>query len=287
MNEQNKTVIITGGASGIGKSLAFCFGKKGDEIVIGDVEERALDGAIAELESKGISSTGMLLDVSDGDSFKSFANEVFSKFSPPYVLCLNAGVGAGGSISESSILDWEWVLGVNLWGVINGLNAFLPELERNNQGHLIFTSSIAGHLSYPNMGPYNASKHAVLTIAETLHFELLEKGSEVGVSVLCPGLVKTNILDSDRNRPEALTSRNTLDNYRDEDMRKQMVREIYDLAIHPDQVAELVFKAVDANQFYIFTDNTFDDAIKNRHRNIETATNPTLTADLVEEHLND
>jgi NAD(P)-dependent dehydrogenase (short-subunit alcohol dehydrogenase family) len=287
VSEQNKTVIITGGASGIGKSLAFYFGNKGDEIVIGDVEELALYNTIEELESKGISSTGMLLDVSDIDSFKSFAREVFSNFSPPYVLCLNAGVGAGGSISESSILDWEWVLGVNLWGVINGLNAFLPELERNNDGHLVFTSSIAGHLSYPNMGPYNASKHAVLTIAETLHYELLEKGSKVGVSVLCPGLVKTNILDSDRNRPEGLTSRNTLDNYGDEDMRKQMVREIYDLALHPDRVAELVFNAVDANQFYIFTDNTFEDAIKNRHRNIETATNPTLTADLVEEHLND
>jgi NAD(P)-dependent dehydrogenase (short-subunit alcohol dehydrogenase family) len=287
VSEQNKTVIITGGASGIGKSLAFYFGNKGDEIVIGDVEELALYNTIEELESKGISSTGMLLDVSDIDSFKSFAREVFSNFSPPYVLCLNAGVGAGGSISESSILDWEWVLGVNLWGVINGLNTFLPELERNNDGHLVFTSSIAGHLSYPNMGPYNASKHAVLTIAETLHYELLEKGSKVGVSVLCPGLVKTNILDSDRNRPEGLTSRNTLDNYGDEDMRKQMVREIYDLALHPDRVAELVFNAVDANQFYIFTDNTFEDAIKNRHRNIETATNPTLTADLVEEHLND
>lgn len=287
MSEQNKTVIITGGASGIGKSLAFYFGNKGDAIVIGDVEELALDNTIEELKSKGISSTGILLDVSDIDSFKSFAREVFSNFSPPYVLCLNAGVGAGGSISESSILDWEWVLGVNLWGVINGLNAFLPELERNNDGHLVFTSSIAGHLSYPNMGPYNASKHAVLTIAETLHYELLEKGSKVGVSVLCPGLVKTNILDSDRNRPEGLTSRNTFDNYGDEDIRKQMVREIYDLALHPDQVAELVFNAVDANQFYIFTDNTFEDAIKNRHRNIETATNPTLTADLVEEHLND
>ena len=287
MNKQNRTVIITGGASGIGKSLAFRFGSQGANIVVGDIEHVALNNTVSELVSEGISAIGIPVDVSDIDSVRSFRDEVISEFTPPYIVCLNAGVGAGGSIIDSDILDWEWVLGVNLWGVIHGLNVFMPILDKRDEGHIVITSSIAGHLSYPNMGAYNASKHAVLTIAETLHYELLEKGSRIGVSVLCPGLVRTNILDSDRNRPETLTSSIALDRSDEDDMRKQIVREIYDLALEPDKVADLVFDAVDSKQFYIFTEDTFRDAIINRHRNIESRTNPVLAANLVEEHLND
>ena len=286
MIKERSSVVITGGASGIGKALA-CFGKEGHDIIIGDVEEAALEIAISELRSEAILATGIVVDVSDLDSVRSFRDQIFSEFSPPYILCLNAGVGAGGSISESSVLDWEWVLGVNLWGVIYGLNTFLPFMEDNNNGHIIITSSIAGHLSYPNMGVYNASKHAVLSIAETLCYELQEKGIEVGVSVLCPGLVKTNILDSERNRPEILTSNVSLNEPDDQDTRKEAVREIYNLALDPDSVADLVFKAVESKQFYIFTENTFQDAIKTRHRDIELVRNPMLGANLFEEHLND
>ena len=287
MIKERSSVVITGGASGIGKALAFRFGEEGHDIIIGDVEEAALEIAISELRSEEILATGIVVDVSDLDSVRSFRDQIFSEFSPPYILCLNAGVGAGGSISESSVLDWEWVLGVNLWGVIYGLNTFLPFMEDNNNGHIIITSSIAGHLSYPNMGVYNASKHAVLSIAETLCYELQEKGIEVGVSVLCPGLVKTNILDSERNRPEILTSNVSLNEPDDQDIRKEAVREIYNLALDPDSVADLVFKAVESKQFYIFTENTFQDAIKTRHRDIELLRNPMLGANLVEEHLND
>ena len=287
MTRDQSSVVITGGASGIGKALAFRFGKEGHDIIIGDVEESALGITITELRSAGILATGIVVDVSDIDSVRSFKDRIFSEFTPPYILCLNAGVGAGGPISESDILDWEWVLGVNLWGVIYGLNAFLPSMQEKNNGHIVITSSIAGHLSYPNMGIYNASKHAVLSIAETLCYEMQEKSSDVGVSVLCPGLVKTNILDSDRNRPEILTSNDSLNESNDDDGRKEAVREIYNLALDPESVADLVFKAVQSKQFYIFTENTFQDAIKSRHRDIESARNPTLGANLVEEHLND
>ena len=287
MTRDQSSVVITGGASGIGKALAFRFGKEGHDIIIGDVEESALGITTSELRSAGILATGIVVDVSDIDSVRSFKDRIFSEFTPPYILCLNAGVGAGGPISESDILDWEWVLGVNLWGVIYGLNAFLPFMQEKNNGHIVITSSIAGHLSYPNMGIYNASKHAVLSIAETLCYEMQEKSSDVGVSVLCPGLVKTNILDSDRNRPEILTSNDSLNESNDDDGRKEAVREIYNLALDPESVADLVFKAVQSKQFYIFTENTFQDAIKSRHRDIESARNPTLGANLVEEHLND
>jgi len=287
MTRDQSSVVITGGASGIGKALAFRFGKEGHDIIIGDVEESALGITISELRSAGILATGIVVDVSDIDSVRSFKDRIFSEFTPPYILCLNAGVGAGGPISESDILDWEWVLGVNLWGVIYGLNAFLPSMQEKNNGHIVITSSIAGHLSYPNMGVYNASKHAVLSIAETLCYEMQENSSDVGVSVLCPGLVKTNILDSDRNRPEILTSNDSLNESNDDDGRKEAVRDIYNLALDPESVADLVFKAVQSKQFYIFTENTFQDAIKSRHRDIELARNPTLGANLVEEHLND
>ena len=287
MIKEKQSVVITGGASGIGRALAFRFGRGGNDIIVGDVEESALNITISELRSEGISATGIIVDVADLDSVHSFKEQVISDFTPPYVLCLNAGVGAGGSISESDILDWEWVLGVNLWGVIYGLNAFLPIMEENNNGHVVITSSIAGHLSYPNMGVYNASKHAVLSIAETLYYEVQEKNSDIGVSVLCPGLVKTNILDSDRNRPEILTINDSLDESDDHDIRKEAVREIYNLALEPERVADLVFKAVESRQFYIFTEDTFQGAIQSRHRDIELARNPMLGANLVEEHLND
>ena len=278
MTRDQSSVVITGGASGIGKALAFRFGKEGHDIIIGDVEESALGITISELRSAGILATGIVVDVSNIDSVRSFKDRIFSEFTPPYILCLNAGVGAGGPISESDILDWEWVLGVNLWGVIYGLNAFLPSMQEKNNGHIVITSSIAGHLSYPNMGIYNASKHAVLSIAETLCYEMQEKSSDVGVSVLCPGLVKTNILDSDRNRPEILTSNDSLNESNDDDGRKEAVREIYNLALDPESVADLVFEAVQSKQFYIFTENTFQDAIKSRHRDIELARNPMLGA---------
>ena len=287
MIKEKQSVVITGGASGIGRALAFRFGRGGNDIIVGDVEESALNITISELRSEGISATGIIVDVADLDSVRSFKEQVISDFTPPYVLCLNAGVGAGGSISESDILDWEWVLGVNLWGVIYGLNAFLPIMEENNNGHVVITSSIAGHLSYPNMGVYNASKHAVLSIAETLYYEVQEKNSDIGVSVLCPGLVKTNILDSDRNRPEILTINDSLGEPDDHDIRKEAVREIYNLALEPERVADLVFKAVESRQFYIFTEDTFQGAIQSRHRDIELARNPMLGANLVEEHLND
>ena len=188
MEKHNRTVIITGGASGIGKSLAFHYGQKKYNVVLGDIEEPALESTVNELRADGINALGVTTDVSDLNSVQSLSDASNAAFGPPTVVCLNAGVGAGGEIGQIPMSDWEWVLSVNLWGVIHGLSVFLPTLQKQDVGHIVITSSIAGHLSYPRMGPYNASKHAVLTIAETLYFELAEAQSNVGISVLCPGL---------------------------------------------------------------------------------------------------
>jgi|TARA_B100000902_G_scaffold399729_1_gene472125 NAD(P)-dependent dehydrogenase (short-subunit alcohol dehydrogenase family) len=287
MDKHDRTVIITGGASGIGKSLAFQYGRNEYNVVIGDVEEPTLESTVSELRSEGILAVGIHTDVSDLESVEALASASNDLFGPPSIVCLNAGVGAGGEMGEVSISTWQWVLSVNLWGVIHGLSVFLPTLQKQDSGHIVITSSIAGHLSYPRMGPYNASKHAVLTIAETLFFELAEANSNVGVSVLCPGLVRTQILDSDRNRPETLMDATIALSNEEQEIRETIVREIYDQALDPSIVAALVYDAVEANNFYIFTDDSFSDALRERHRNIENAQNPNPGANLIEEHLND
>lgn len=287
MDKHNKTVVITGGASGIGKSLATQYGRNEYNVIIGDIEEPVLDATVNDLRAEGINAIGIPTDVSDLNSVQALANASDNVFGPPAVVCLNAGVGAGGNMGEISIADWQWVLSVNLWGVIHGLSVFLPSLQEENKGHIVITSSIAGHLSYPRMGPYNASKHAVLTIAETLYFELAEAQSNVGVSVLCPGLVRTQILNSERNRPEALMETHITVSDQEQEIREAIVREVYEQALDPSIVAKLVYEGVEANNFYIFTDDSFADALRQRHHNIENAQNPNLGANLIEEHLND
>lgn len=287
MDLSGKTAVVTGGASGMGRAFADRFGAAGCKVVIADIEEPAINASVAELEAAGVEVMGIRTDVSDGASMDALGAAVDERFGAAHVVCLNAGVGAGGPMGEVTAADWEWVLGVNLWGVIHGIRVFLPALEAQNEGHVVITASVAGILSYPQMGPYNASKHAVLSMAETMHHELQAKGSAVGVSALCPGLVNTNILDSDRNRPESL-SPSGLDErpQRRTDEEIAFVRELYSMSLEPSKVADMVHDAVVDQQFYILTDNVFDEAIQLRHREIEgRAPSPTLRGHLIEEQL--
>ena len=278
---KNEVAVITGGASGIGKSLCYRYGRAGYKVCIGDIEEPALAKTVRDLTKEGIVAYGYTLDVSNDSSMESFTESILEDVGPPGIICLNAGVGAGGPIDATEIKDWEWILAVNLWGVIYGVKNFLPVLKEQNDGHIVFTSSIAGHLSYPGMGPYNASKHAVLTIAETLYFELEQMDSNVGVSALCPGLVRTGILDSDRNRPEKYRVPALQQEEHDDD-RKELIEEIYANSLSPDVVADLVFEAVEARKFYIFTDKAHHDHMRIRHQRIESASNPSLDGDLID-----
>ena len=278
---KNKIAVITGGASGIGKSLSYRYGRAGYKVCLGDIEEPALKQTVADLTREGISAYGYPLDVSNRSSMENFTKSILEDVGTPGLICLNAGVGAGGPIDATEIEDWEWILSVNLWGVIFGLNNFLPILKSENDGHIVFTSSIAGHLSYPGMGPYNASKHAVLTIAETLFLELEQMNSNVGVSALCPGLVRTGILESDRNRPEKFRVP-ALQQEEQNDDRKELIEEVYANSLSPDVVAELVFEAVEARKFYIFTDNAHHGHMRIRHQRIESGNNPSLDGDLIE-----
>ncbi|WP_420637939.1 SDR family NAD(P)-dependent oxidoreductase [Candidatus Poriferisocius sp.] len=281
---EGKAAVITGGASGMGRAMADRFGAAGARLMIADVEGPALDAAVAELSDAGVDAVGVLTDVSSEGDMDDLAEQALSRFGQVNVVCNNAGVGSGAPMETLTTADWKWILDVNLWGVIHGIRVFLPHLLEHGDGHIVNTGSVAGHTSYPNIGPYNASKHAVVSISETLYNELQERGSSVGVSVLCPGLVSTNIINSERNRPESLRSPIIPPDPTPEDEeRRQFMLGLYEQAVKPPEVAELVYRAVLDNQFYIWTDYVYAEAIQQRHEDIRLGRNPSRRSQLVEE----
>ncbi len=270
MKELNgETALITGGASGIGLSIGKRLAEAGMKVVLADIEIPVLEEAVAELKELGFEAMGVYCDVSDMASVEEMKNQVEETFSNPKVVCLNAGVGFGSPLSEATISDWEWVVGVNLWGIINGLHTFLPAIREMNEGHIVITASIAGHVSVPNLGPYSATKFAAVSIAETLRQELLTENSGVGVSCLCPGFVSTNIWNSERNRPENLLNK-SLDDLTEEELlqREAFMEWISSNAKEPSEVAELVHQAILDDRFWIFTDGQHLEGIKSRHSSI-------------------
>jgi NAD(P)-dependent dehydrogenase (short-subunit alcohol dehydrogenase family) len=270
MKELNgETALITGGASGIGLSTGKRLAEAGMKVVLADIEIPVLEEAVAELKELGFEAMGVYCDVSDLASVEEMKNQIEETFSNPKIVCLNAGVGFGSSLSEATIRDWEWVVGVNLWGIINGLHTFLPAIREMNEGHIVITASIAGHVSVPNLGPYSATKFAAVSIAETLRQELLTENSGVGVSCLCPGFVSTNIWNSERNRPENLLNK-SLDDLTEEELlqREAFMEWISSNAKEPSEVAELVHQAILDDRFWIFTDGQHLEGIKSRHSSI-------------------
>ncbi len=270
MKELNgETALITGGASGIGLSTGKRLAEAGMKVVLADIEIPVLEEAVAELKELGFEAMGVYCDVSDLASVEEMKNQIEETFSNPKIVCLNAGVGFGSPLSEATISDWEWVVGVNLWGIINGLHTFLPAIREMNEGHIVITASIAGHVSVPNLGPYSATKFAAVSIAETLRQELLTENSGVGVSCLCPGFVSTNIWNSERNRPENLLNK-SLDELTEEELlqREAFMEWISSNAKEPSEVAELVHQAILDDRFWIFTDGQHLEGIKSRHSSI-------------------
>jgi NAD(P)-dependent dehydrogenase (short-subunit alcohol dehydrogenase family) len=265
---EGKVAVVTGGASGIGRAMAAQFANDGMHVVIADVEAPALEATAAELGVVGVQT-----DVADEASVQALADQVVDRFGTAHVLCNNAGVGGGGQIADLTIADWKWVLDVNLWGVIHGLHSFLPHLLANSDGgHVVNTASMAGLFASAGMGPYNATKFAVVAISETLSKELQASGSSVGVSVLCPGFVRTNIFDSQRNRPEAL--RNATKAVGDARMRNDVLKRFLDTAMDPAEVARHVRDAIVDDRFWITTHPEFFNAVTERADDIVAGRNP-------------
>ena len=160
-----RVAVVTGGASGMGRAFANRFAQAGMRVVVADVEEPALDQAVAELQSAGAKALGVVCDVGDHSAVVELGDRTEEAFGPPQVLCLNAGIGVSGPLAEASMADWKWVIDVNLWGVIHGLDVFLAGLIGRDEGHVIFTASVAGHYSFPHLGPYAATKYGVVALS--------------------------------------------------------------------------------------------------------------------------
>ena len=248
-----KTAFITGGASGMGLAMARSFAKAGMKVVIADIEQAARDAAQAEFESSNAEFLVLPLDVTDRAAMKEAADATEERFGKVHVVCNNAGVAVGGPIDQMAYNDWDWVNKVNLDGVVNGIQTFTERMKAHGEGgHFVNTASMAGHISIPGLSVYTGTKFAVVGISETMRADLLPH--DIGVSVLCPGLVNTNIFDSGRNRPEDLpgASLTPLVDPDAGDLSTQL-EQMRHTALDPAVVGDMVLHAIRENEFYIFT----------------------------------
>ena len=262
-----KVAVVTGAASGIGRALAHRFAAEGMKLVLGDIEQGALDAAVAELPD-GTEHVTVVGDVSVPERVDDLRRAALDAFGTAHVVCNNAGVGAGGPIEATSEADWEWVLGVNLWGVIHGVRTFLPVLQAQGEGHIVNTASAAGLFATPYMGPYNVSKYGVVALSETLFHELRLARSGLGVSVLCPSWVRTNIATASRNRPGGPAEA--------ADDVTAVIDSFISSGIEPELVADKVVDAIRTRTFWILTHDDTAAAFEKRAASILDGTDPPM-----------
>lgn len=278
---EGKVAVVTGGASGIGLAMATRFAAEGMRLVLADIEEAVLEEAAAGLRETGAEVLTVQTDCGDAASMDNLAERSLEHYGSVHVVCNNAGVGARGRMWDLGVNDWEFVLRVNLWGVIHGVRVFAPHLVEQDEGHIVNTGSMAGLVSVSGTGPYNVSKHGVVTLSETLYGELQDAGSNVGVSVLCPGIIRTNLRNSERNRPEHL---------RDLDAEAVRARTentpgfsdtVRLQALPAEWAAECVFEGIKANRFYILTHDDHEGQIPRRHDAIQNDGQPAVVRSTV------
>jgi NAD(P)-dependent dehydrogenase (short-subunit alcohol dehydrogenase family) len=270
-----RVAVVTGAASGIGLGMAKRFAAEGMRVVMADVERNALRAAVDDLARGGADVIAAPTDTSMFEEVEALAALTLDHFGAVHVVCNNAGVGSRGlPFRELPLRDFEWVLGVNLWGVIHGLHAFLPHLRLQDEGHIVNTASVSALYHLPNMAPYNASKAAVLALSETLKFELDAEGSHVGVSVLCPSWVRTNISTASRNLPERLAYELSTEQMAQiaEYKGRRKLQQV--TAMEPDEVADRVCDAIRTNRFYVITHESSVANIQDRFDRILAGENP-------------
>ncbi|MEI7538505.1 MAG: SDR family oxidoreductase [Comamonadaceae bacterium] len=276
---KNKTAVLTGAGSGFGLECARIGARLGMNLVLVDVQQDALDKAAAEVQASGAAVLALKVDVSKAAEMEALGQAVQARFGAPHFVFNNAGVGAGGLIWENTTQDWEWVIGVNLMGVAHGIRVFTPMMleaaakDPSYQGHIVNTASMAGLLNAPNMGIYGASKHAVVSMSETLYQDLSLVTQQVGASVLCPFFVPTGITQSQRNRPADMAAAKPT--------RSQLIGQaMSDKAVGSGkvtaaEVAQKVFDAIAINQFYIYSHPKAIASVQTRMEDILLARNPT------------
>jgi NAD(P)-dependent dehydrogenase (short-subunit alcohol dehydrogenase family) len=247
-----KTAFITGGAGGIGLAMARAFGQRGMKVAIADVEADTCAKAVETLRNEGITAIGSACDVSDRTSLAEAADKAFAAFGKVHVLCNNAGVSRAGPIETIASSDWDWVIGVNLKGLVHGLQLFLPHMKAHGEdGHVVNTASINGVSGSALAGPYSATKFAVVGMSEVLAAELAE--TPIGVSVLCPSWVKTRMLDNGRNRPDRFGGPIKLDADSGNAERNARYAKALESGLDPAYVAGLVIGAIETRRLFVFT----------------------------------
>lgn len=276
---RGKVAVITGAASGIGLGIARRCVLEGMKVVLADIEQGVLEQAEKELAAAGGTVLPVLTDVSKAGDVDELARKTIDAFGSVHLLCNNAGVGgAAGSAWENSLADWEWIIGVNLWGAIHSIKAFVPlMLSQDTAGHVVNTASTAGLMPYHPGAGYQVTKHAVVALSENLYESLARKGAKIRVSVFCPGFVRTRILSSQRNCPlecQAGSSQKTLSPREEEEAWANLEKNFKILT--PDQAADAVFAAIREERFYILTHPEFNEMVKMRMEAIIQGKNPTI-----------
>jgi NAD(P)-dependent dehydrogenase (short-subunit alcohol dehydrogenase family) len=277
---KGKVAVVTGAASGIGREIAYYCAKEDMKIVLADVEEEALAALEKDMLTDGVNALTMRVDVSKPDEVENLATKSYDHYGATHLLFNNAGVAGHGLIWEATLSDWEWILGVNLWGVIHGIRSFVPRMiEQDTEGYIVNTASVSGILAPPFQGAYNVSKHGVVALSETLNHELTMRQTKLKVSVLCPAYVNTGVIDSDRNRPEDLKNDPAeIKEHPEYDTYIESVIQQIKTALDPNRVAELVFDAIRDEKFYIHTHDELKKFIRGRMEDIlsETRSRPPL-----------
>ena len=277
---EGRVAVVTGAASGIGKAMCERFAREGMHVVLADVENDALREAGRDIEKLGAEVLTVQTDVSQPDSVSALAEATLDRFGKVHVVCNNAGVFAGGRTWEAIGTDWEWVLGVNVYGVLYGVRAFVPiMLEQNEPAHMVNTCSMAGLINTPLSGAYNVSKHAALSLTETLYHELAGLETPVGVSALCPELIRTGIGRSDRNRPAHL-KRPEEESTDAQTLVEGAIRASIDSGIDPSVMADRVFEGIRTDTFYLLAeeDTSWTQACHTRLDDIRARRNPTTNS---------
>ncbi len=278
---KDHTAVITGAASGIGYALAERFGAAGMNVVMADVEEATLEAAHNKLSDLGVNAIAVKTDVSQAEQLEDLADKAYEAFGAVHILCNNAGVSGGGMkpLWDQPINNWKWVMGVNLWGVIHGIRAFMPRMvEQATEGHVVNTASSAGLLQ--GSGIYGITKLAVVSLSEGLYQDLAAIESKIGVSVLCPGFVDTNITESDRNRPDDLPGDALPENIPEEiQQRMDAFRGLLKSGYRPAEIADAVFEGVRESRLYVVpAQPMIKEGIKRRLENVADERNPDMQA---------
>jgi NAD(P)-dependent dehydrogenase (short-subunit alcohol dehydrogenase family) len=271
---RGKIAAVTGAASGLGRAMALAFAREGMHLALADVDAHALAATEQSVAALGARTLAMRVDVSKAADVDAFAERTVERLGGVHVVCNNAGVSPVGAAWENTAADWEWTLGVNLWGVIHGVRAFVPRLIAQNAGHVVNTASVAGFISVPGLAVYNVTKHAVVALSETLHHDLRRQGASVGVSVLCPAFVPTGISDSERNRPATLGNPPGTPSAAQRAAEAMVKKAVAAGKISAAQVADALLDAIRSERFYILTHERIKPAIRARMEDVLEARAP-------------